>query len=181
MKRFIVFALMGLVFLFAAGMLASTDFAHAVKEKVTMASAGDCGTAILATGLGAAVIAGKGGETQAQGEAKEKTAREKLWIIDQPEFDDLEAKYRKLYVIDVAIDADERYQFIARRPSKDLIDSLAACKDNINEVTDTMIKNMLVRHSRFNPEELEDGVVYQHVLTALTAISRQGKQLFTKA
>ena len=181
MKRYIVFALLALVSLFAFDMLANTGFTEAVKEKVTTASAGGMGTALMVAGAGAAVIVNKGEDTEAKSEAKEKSARERLWVIPVTEFDELEAKYRKLYVIDVTIDADERYQFIARRPSRDVIDNMAANKDNINEITDTMIKNMLVSHSAYNPEDLNDGVVYGHVLKALTNIAKQGKQLFTKA
>ena len=180
MKRFIFFILIGLVSLFAFDMLANTGITEAVKEKITATSVGDYGSVILATGLGAVAVAGIGTEKPGQ-EAKKKSARERLWIIPVAEFDELEAKYRKLYVIDITIDNDERYQFIARRPTKDLIDNLAASKDNINGVTELMLKNMLVTHSKYNPEDLNDGVVYQHVLKALTGISKEGKQLFTKA
>lgn len=179
MKRFLIFAFIGLVSLFAIDMFANTGLADAVKEKIMTASPGDYGTAILAT-VGAAVIVTKK-EEATEAKQPEKSARERLWVIPISEFDELEAKYRKLYIIDISIDADERYQFIARRPTKDLIDALAASKDNINDATELLIKNMLVVHSKYNPDELNDGVVYQHVLRALTSISKQGKQLFTKA
>lgn len=178
MKRYIVFALIALVALFAFDMLANTGITEAVKEKVT--TAGGMGTALMVAGAGA-VIVKKGDETEVQSETKEKSARERLWVIPASEFDELEAKYRKLYVIDVTIDKDERYQFIARRPSKNLIDALTASREDISEVMELMLKNMLVMHSASNPEDLEDGVVYQHVLKALTGISKVGKQLFTKA
>jgi len=46
MKRYIVFALLALVSLFAFDMLANTGFTEAVKEKVTTASASGMGTAL---------------------------------------------------------------------------------------------------------------------------------------
>lgn len=105
-------------------------------------------------------------------------AKSKLWVISQADFDALEAKYRHLYIIDVAFDANERYQFISRRPTKDVINAQAQNKNDVTKITDMMIKCMIVAGDM---DALEDGVVYSRVLECLTGIVKEGKKLFTKA
>lgn len=102
----------------------------------------------------------------------------KLRVISQSEFDELEAKYRRLYIIDVEFDEKERYQFIARRPTRQVIDALASSKSDTSKITDIMIKGMIVAG---DTESLDDGVVYSRVLEGLTEIVKEGRKLFTKA
>ncbi len=109
---------------------------------------------------------------------KEKDTTPKLRVITQAEFDELEAKYRHLYIIDIAFDENERYQFIARRPTKEVIEAVSRNKDNTFKVADLIITNMIVAGDR---DSLEDGIVYSRVLECLTGIMKDGKKLFTKA
>lgn len=102
----------------------------------------------------------------------------KVWVVTDAEFKDLEAKYRHLYVLDVAFDADERYQFIARRPTRDLILAMGESKDAPFKVADMMVKNMIVAG---NLEALDDGVVFSRVIEMLGGLVKEGKKLFTKA
>lgn len=111
-------------------------------------------------------------------ENKEKDTKSKLWVITQVEFDELEAKYKHLYIVDIAFDEKERYQFISRRPTKDVIAAVGTNKDNPFKVADLMITNMIVAG---DTEALEDGVVYSRLLECLTGIVKDGKKLFTKA
>ncbi|MDR1408267.1 MAG: hypothetical protein LBJ23_09520 [Tannerella sp.] len=172
MKRFVIFALLALGSLLAMDVLADTGFGDEVKEWVTEASPGDIGGVVLATGVGAAFLApgDAGGATEAPGP--------KLWCVTQEEFNSLEAKYKHLYILDITFDAGERYQFIARRPTKDVIQAMGSKKDEPFHIADMMIKNMIVGG---NTEDLEDGVVYSRTIELLTGIAKSGKKLFTKA
>lgn len=102
----------------------------------------------------------------------------KLWIVTEQEFAELKARYKQLYIIDISFDVNERYQFIARRPTKDVIQAIGSKKDEPFAVADMMIKNMIVAG---NLNDLEDGVVYSRIIEQLTSITREGKKLFTKA
>ncbi len=127
---------------------------------------------MMTAGLGAAVVAGK---DQIADAIRDKS---RLWVISQPEFEALEAKHKRLYILDITFDADERYQFIARRPTKELIQAMGASKDEPFKIADMMIKNMIVAG---NIEDLEDGVVYSRIIELLGGIVKDGKKLFTKA
>ncbi|MDU1892755.1 MAG: hypothetical protein E6767_18905 [Dysgonomonas sp.] len=165
MKKFIVIALVGLVSFLSIDTIAGTGVTPLIVEKVNCVSGDDLATLVAIAPL-AAVAANPEG------------AKQKLWCITQGEFDELQAQYKHLYIIDVAFDENEKYQFIARRPTKNLIDSMAANKGNANKITELMINNLIVAGDK---EALEDGVVYAKVLESLNAISRSGKSLFTKA
>ena len=108
----------------------------------------------------------------------DKEDKPKLRAITQEQFDDLEAKYRHLYIIDVVFDEKERYQFIARRPSLEVIRAVNETKDASFKVADLMVNSMIVGGD--DPAAV-DGVVYSRMLECLTGIVRDGKKLFTKA
>jgi hypothetical protein len=176
MKRFIIFALLALGSLLAIDVLADTGYRDGVTEWVTEASPGDIGAAVMATGVGAAVMApgGAGDGTEAP--------KPKLWCITQAEYNDLEAKYKHLYILDIAFDKDEKYQFVARRPTKSVIQAVGSCsKEEPFKIADILIKNMIVAGSDEALESLEDGVVYARVVELLGDIVKDGKKLFTKA
>lgn len=109
---------------------------------------------------------------------KEKDTKPKLWVITQAEFDELEAKYKHLYIVDIAFDEKERYQFISRRPTKEVIEAVNENKGSAFKVADLMVKNMIVAGDM---DALDDGVVYSRLLECLTGIVKDGKKLFTKA
>lgn len=111
-------------------------------------------------------------------ENKEKDIKPKLWVITQEEFDALEAKYKHLYIVDITFDGEERYQFISRRPTKEVIEATNENKGSAFKVADLMVKNMVVAGDM---DVLEDGVVYSRLLECLTGIVKDGKKLFTKA
>jgi hypothetical protein len=102
----------------------------------------------------------------------------KLRVITEAEFEELEAKYKHLYVVDVAFDDKERYQFIVRRPTRNVIEAVGANKGDVFKVADLMITNMVVAG---DTDALDDGVVYSRLLECLTGIVQEGKKLFTKA
>lgn len=171
MKRFILFALLALCTGFALDAAVDTGFKEDLQTLVIQTDYEDTGTAIMFAAAGAAVIVPGVDSVQADGKPK-------LWVISQDEFNQLEAKYKRLYIIDIAFDADERYQFIAKRPTKDVIQAVGESKDSPFKVSDMMIKNMIVAG---NTEALDDGVVYSHVIKQLAGVIKDGKALFTKA
>ena len=99
-------------------------------------------------------------------------------IISADELEMLKAKYKRLYVIDICFDEDEKYQFIARRPNRQTIDAIVSNKGNTSKMMDILIKNMIVAG---DINAIEDGIVYSRVLEALTSIIKEGKKLFTRA
>lgn len=110
---------------------------------------------------------------------KEKeTKAEEITAVSPEEFKALKAKFKKLYLITVQADEDEKYQFIARRPSRSLIESIAAQPDNNVGANKAMIDNMIVGGDK---SSLEDGLVYGAVLTQLGKIVGQAKSFLTKA
>lgn len=94
------------------------------------------------------------------------------------EFDDLKAKYKNLYVLNVDLDEAEKYQFIVRRPSRDVINAMASNKDNITKANDILIKGMVVGGDM---DALDDGVVYTNLLKQLGSIVSQGQSFLAKA
>ena len=169
MKRFIVFALFALVscFVFDAG--ADTGFTQDLQEYVMDISPGDVGVTALAISLTAVVPAV--GDT-VLGDSN------KLFCVTETEFEDLKAKYKHLYILNVAFDAGERYQFISRRPTRDVIQALGNSADDSFKIADIMLKNMIVAGDM---NAIDDGVVYSRTLELLTDIIKDGKKLFTKA
>lgn len=98
--------------------------------------------------------------------------------MPQSEFDELKAKYKRLFVLGVDLDEDEKYQFIVRRPSRQVIDAMAHNKDDISKANDILIKNMVVGGDM---EALDDGVVYANLLKQLAGIVKQGQSFLAKA
>jgi hypothetical protein len=173
MKRFIICALMALCIGFALDAATDTGFTDDLKTSIVQMDSGDVGTALLATTTGVVVAPGATAE-----KPDFVTGKPKLWVIPQTEFDTLKAKYKHLYIIDIAFDASERYQFISRRPTKEVIQAMGSSKDDPFKIADLMINNMIVGG---NKSDLDDGVVYSRVIELLTEIAKDGKKLFTKA
>ncbi|MDR1116222.1 MAG: hypothetical protein LBL33_08790 [Tannerella sp.] len=189
MKRLMLFALIALGSMFAIDSFADTGFTGDCLYEMQAASAGDfseVGLTALAAGIGtAAIVPGEGlgpldtlRTLETQGEKAEADAGTKLWCITQAEFDALKAKYKHLYILDVTFDDKERYQFISRRPTKEVIQAAGENRSSSNRIADLMIKNMIVAG---NLDDLNDGVVYSRVMQLLTGIVKDGKKLFTKA
>lgn len=93
-------------------------------------------------------------------------------------FKELQARYKKLYVIDILIDKDETYQFIVCRPKRDLLSALAKYKDNIDKANELIIKNMVVGG---DIEALDDGIVYARLMKDIAKIIEQGQSFLSKA
>lgn len=98
--------------------------------------------------------------------------------IPKADFEALQAKHGKLYVLDVIIDESEKYQFVVCRPSRDTISAIAANKDNLTKANDIIIKNMVVGGDL---DALDDGIVFARVLKELGGIVKQGQSFLTKA
>ncbi|WP_165025637.1 hypothetical protein [Dysgonomonas sp. ZJ279] len=98
--------------------------------------------------------------------------------IPQEKFDELKAKYRHLYIVNVIIDENESYQFIIRRPNKEIISAVSANKNDITKSNDILIKNMVVGGDL---DCLDDGIVYSRLMGELGKIMKQGSSDFTKA
>jgi hypothetical protein len=98
--------------------------------------------------------------------------------MPKADFEALQAKHGKLYVLDVVIDESEKYQFAVCRPSRATISAIAANKDNLTKANDIIIKNMVVGGDL---EALDDGIVFARVLKELGGIVKQGQSFLTKA
>ena len=103
---------------------------------------------------------------------------EKLTVVSKEEFSRLQAKHGKLYVLDVEIDEEERYQYIAKRPSKNLISAIYENKDDLTKMEELMLKNVVVAGDM---EALEDGAVYTQLLTSIGVLMKVGKSFLSKA
>lgn len=98
--------------------------------------------------------------------------------ISREDFEQLKARYRKLYVIDINIDDDEHYQYIVIRPSRDLLSAIASYKDDMDKANELIIKNMVVAG---DTDALEDGVVYAKLMENVANIISQGTSFLSKA
>lgn len=98
--------------------------------------------------------------------------------MPKADFEALQAKHGKLYVLDVIIDESEKYQFAVCRPSRATISAIASNKDNLTKANDIIIKNMVVGGDL---EALDDGIVFARVLKELGGIVKQGQSFLTKA
>lgn len=97
--------------------------------------------------------------------------------IPEAEFQELKAKYGRLYVIDVQVDEDETYQFIVRRPTRMLIEAVADTKD-VAKTNDMIIKGMVVGGDR---KILEDGLVYSALMLKLGEVMQSASGFLSKA
>jgi hypothetical protein len=103
----------------------------------------------------------------------------KLCATTQTVFKDLQAKYGKLYVIDVSIDTDENYQFLLRRPTRQHLEIIESYKGDITKVNDFVIKNLVVAGNETGA--LDDGVVFAQLNVEASKIIQQGQSFLGKA
>lgn len=82
---------------------------------------------------------------------------EKLTVVTRQEFEALQAKYGKLYIVNIEIDETESYQYILRRPTRQHLELIEHHKDSLTKANDIIIKNMVVAG---DTEALNDGIVY---------------------
>lgn len=101
-----------------------------------------------------------------------------LKVITQDRFVELQAKYGKLYVLDVVIDETESYQFVLRRPDRTTLEAIEANRTDTAKVNDMIIKNLLVSD---NAQTLDDGIVYAQFMAQSAKIIRQGSAFLSKA
>lgn len=104
---------------------------------------------------------------------------ENLKCVTQEQYSALVAKFGKLYVIDVSIDKDETYQFILRRPTRQLLELIAASKGDVSKANDIIIKNLVVAGNENNL--LDDGLVYSRFATQIERILSEGQAFLSKA
>lgn len=101
-----------------------------------------------------------------------------LWVIPQSEFDSLKAKYQHLYLVNINFSDSEKYQYVVRRPTRQVIEAVTSNANDPFKVADLMINNMIVSG---NTEALDDGVLFNRVVEQLTQIVKDGSGGFTKA
>ena len=105
-----------------------------------------------------------------------------LTCVSAVEFDQLKARYRFLYVINVVIGDvigdDERYQFIVKRPDRALFSAIADSKDDIDAANDLIVKNLMVAGDK---DALDDGLVFAGFIQQVGHVMQQGKGFFVKA
>jgi hypothetical protein len=103
---------------------------------------------------------------------------ENLKAVTQAEFSALQAKYGKLYVIDVLIDDDETYQFILRRPTRQHMEMMESYKNDTGKINDLVIKNLVIAGDM---EALDDGIVYARLMAETGKIVTQASAFLYRA
>ncbi|MDR1155293.1 MAG: hypothetical protein LBL04_11350 [Bacteroidales bacterium] len=103
---------------------------------------------------------------------------EDLKAVTKAEFSALQAKYGKLYILDVAIDDDETYQFILRRPTRQHLEMIESFKNDTEKVNDAIIKNLVVAG---DISRLDDGIVYARFMAETAQIISQGNAFLSRA
>ncbi len=103
---------------------------------------------------------------------------ENLTVVTQEEFTKLQATHGKLYVLDIMIDKDESYQYIAKRPTRQLLSAIAEHKDDIDAANDLILKNMIVAGDL---KALDDGIVYGQLMKEMGALMQHGTSFLSKA
>lgn len=101
-----------------------------------------------------------------------------LKAVSHEAFADLQAKYRRLYVVDVVIDEHESYQFILRRPSRDVIMLFSETTGAIKR-GDIIIKNLVVAGNENNA--LDDGVVFNAFMAQAAGVLNDAQHFLYKA
>jgi len=94
-------------------------------------------------------------------------------------FGALQAKFGKLYVIDVNIGEDESYQFLLRRPTRQHLEIMQSYKGDVTKINDFTIKNLVVAGNEGNA--LDDGVVFTQFNAETVKIIRQAEAFLAKA
>lgn len=97
--------------------------------------------------------------------------------MPEAQFRELKAKFGKLYIIDVALDDDESYQFVVRRPTRMLMEAVSDTKD-IAKMNEMIVKNMVVGGDL---EALDDGLVYAELMNKLGGIMKSASGFLSKA
>ena len=104
---------------------------------------------------------------------------EKLCCVTQTVFKDLQAKFGKLYVIDVVVDTDESYQFLLRRPTRQHLEIIESYKGDVTKTNDFIIKNLVVAGNETCA--LDDGVVFAQFNSETAKIIQQAQAFLSKA
>ncbi|MDR0872987.1 MAG: hypothetical protein LBN27_05905 [Prevotellaceae bacterium] len=104
---------------------------------------------------------------------------ENLKCVTQDVFKDLQAKFGKLYVLDITLDADESYQFLVRRPTRQHLELIEANKKDVTKANDVIIKNLVVAGNENNV--LDDGIVFAQFNAQIAKIVGQGQSFLSKA
>jgi hypothetical protein len=103
----------------------------------------------------------------------------KLCAVTQTVYKDMQAKYGKLYVIDVDVDTGESYQFLLRRPTRQHLELIEHNKNDVSKVNDIIIKNLVVAGNELNA--LDDGIVFALFNQQAAKIIQQGQAFLSKA
>ncbi len=104
---------------------------------------------------------------------------ENLKCVTKEAFESLKAKYGKIYVVDVIIDEDEKYQFIVRRLTRDVQNLIEKYADDPSKISDLIIKNLVIAGNENNA--LDDGIVFKQFSQAIIPIMSAGQSFFGKA
>jgi len=102
-----------------------------------------------------------------------------LKCVTQDALAGLQAKFGKLYVIDVSVDENETYQFIMRRPTRQHLEIIESYGGNVTKTNEFIIKNLVVAGNEKGA--LDDGVVYSQFAQQSAKIIQQGQSFLAKA
>jgi hypothetical protein len=102
-----------------------------------------------------------------------------LKSVTEAEFSALQAKFGKLYIVDISIDKNETYQFIVRRPTRQHLEIIAGYGSDTTKINDFTIKNLVVAGNEKNA--LDDGLVYSAFNSEIAKIIGESSSFLSKA
>lgn len=117
-----------------------------------------------------------------EGKAYESLSdEEKKQIVGftEEEHEALKARYgKRLRLVTVELDKDERYDFLLARPNKDMILALTSLRDDLNAANELLLNTCVVAGDR---GALEDSAVYTSVLGAIGELIQGQAAFISKA
>ena len=91
----------------------------------------------------------------------------------------MRARYgKRLKMLTVQVDEDERYDFLLVRPTKDTILAMASVRDDLNAANELLLNTCVVAGDR---SALEDSAVYTSVLGAVGELIKGQAAFIRKA
>ncbi|MDR0729929.1 MAG: hypothetical protein LBF19_07410 [Prevotellaceae bacterium] len=102
-----------------------------------------------------------------------------LYCVTQTVFTDLQSKFGKLYVVDVEIDTDERYQFLVRRPTRQHLEVIASYGTDNTKINDFVLKNLVIASNEIGA--LDDGLVFSAFNAEISKIINQAQGFLSRA
>lgn len=105
--------------------------------------------------------------------------REQIVGFTEEQHNEMRARYgKRLKMLTVQVDEDERYDFLLVRPTKDTILAMESVRDDLNAANELLLNTCVVAGDR---SALEDSAVYTSVLGAVAELIKGQAAFISKA